>query len=119
MDEFVMPGFYVMARIAAVALACVCGGGAQAEIFSVCSVMPTPDGFVALRDSPSPSGRLIARMHPDEVVIVDVKGGRLVRSGGWLRISHYPGAAFPKAGDPEYRRVSRGWAKDKLIDECG
>lgn len=93
--------------------------GARAEIFSACSVLPTPDGYVALRDSPSPSGRLLARMHPDEIVVIDVKGHDFVRSDGWLRVSHYPGPAFPARGAPEFAKVRRGWAKDRLVGECG
>jgi hypothetical protein len=111
-------GLLKICRLATVAFA-LSASGAKAEIFSVCSVLPTTDGFVALRDNPSPSGRLVARMHPDEVVVIDVKGDKLVRSGGWLRISYYPGPAFPKPGDHEFENVRRGWAKDKLIDECG
>jgi hypothetical protein len=107
-----------MPLAAGVALA-LSASGAQAEVFSVCSVMPTPDGFVALRDNPSPAGGLIARMHAGEIAVIDVKGGRFVQSGGWLKISHYPGEVFPNPGDPEYRKVKRGWVKSKLVDECG
>jgi hypothetical protein len=114
-----MDSLFKIGRAAAVALAFCSASGAKAEIFSVCSALPTPDGFVALRDSPSPSGRLIARMHSDEIVVIDVKGGKLVRSGGWLSVSHYPGPAFPKPGDPDFGRVRHGWAKDRLIGECG
>ncbi|WP_457797267.1 hypothetical protein [Methylocystis sp. S23] len=106
-------------RWTAVAVALLSTSGARAEVFNVCSVLPTPDGFVALRDSPSPSGRLVARMHPDEVVVIDMARGAPVRSSGWLRVSHFPGAAFPNPGDPEFAKVRRGWAKDKLVDECG
>jgi len=108
-----------MARAVAAALALVSAGGARAEIFNVCSVMATPDGFVALRDSPSLSGQLLAKMHPGEIVVIEVKDGRLVRSGGWARVSHYPGEAMPNPGEPGYEKVKRGWAKDRLVDECG
>lgn len=113
-----MRALFIIGKVAAAAFALL-STGASAEIFNVCSVMPTPDGFVALRDSPSPSGRLIAKMHPGEIVVIEVKDGRLVRSGGWARVSHYPGEAMPDPGEPNFDKVKRGWAKDKLVDECG
>ncbi len=114
-----MPRLLEIGRPMVLALALFAASAARAEIFNVCSVLPTPDGFVALRDSPSPSGRLLARMHPGEIVVIDVKDGRLVRSGGWARVSHFPGEVMPNRGEPNYDRVRRGWAKDKLVDECG
>lgn len=114
-----MPELFKIVRPTAVAFALLWANGGRAEIFSACTVLPTPDGFVALRDRPSPSGRLIAKMHPGEIVVIDVKDGRLVRSGGWARVSHFPGEAMPNPGELNYAKVRRGWAKDKLIDECG
>lgn len=101
------------------ALAISTASAADAEIFSACSVMPTPDGFVALRDRPSPTGRLITKMHPGEIVVIDVKDNKLVRVNGFARVSHYPGEAMPLPGEKEFAKVRRGWAKDKLVDECG
>jgi hypothetical protein len=114
-----MRSLFKIAQAAAVALALFSASGARGEIFSVCSALPTPDGFVALRDSPSLSGRLIARMYPDEIVVIDVKGHDFVRSGGWLSVSHYPGTTFPRPADPGYAKVRRGWVKEKLVGECG
>ena len=116
-----MSGMMNLGRCAAVAFALLAGAatGAKAEIFSVCSAMPTPDGFVALRDSPSPSGRLLAKIHPGEIVVIEVKNNAYVRSGGWARVSYFPGEEMPNPGDKGYEKVKRGWAKDKLVDECG
>lgn len=114
-----MPALFNIRQVAALALMLFSASGARAEVFNVCSVMPTRDGFVALRDSPSPSGRLITKMHPGEIVVIDVKDGRLVRSGGWARVSHYPGEAMPNPSEPKFDKVKRGWAKDKFVDECG
>jgi len=110
---------FKIGRSAAVAVLLLWATGAKAEIFSACSVLPTPDGFVALREKPSPSGRLIAPMHPGEIVVIDVKDNDFVRSGGWVRVSYFPGEAMPNPGDPGFEKVKRGWAKDKLVDECG
>lgn len=114
-----MPYLMNALKAGGVALLLCFATGAKAEIFSACSVMPTPDGFVALRDAPSPSGRLIAKMHPGEIVVIDVKDGKLVRVNGFARVSHYPGEAMPLPGEKEFAKVQRGWAKDKLVDECG
>jgi hypothetical protein len=114
-----MSGAANLGRCAAIALALLAAGGAQAEIFSACSAKATRDGFVALRDRPSPAGGLLARMRPGEIVVVEVKNNHVVRSGDWLRVSHFPGEAMPNPGDPGFEKVKRGWAKDKLIDDCG
>lgn len=114
-----MSGTANFGRCAAIALALLAPSGAQAEIFSACSAKATRDGFVALRDRPSPSGGLIARMHPGEIVVIEVKNNDFVRSGGWVRVSYSPGEAMPNPGDPGFEKVKRGWAKDRLIDECG
>ncbi|QGM98605.1 hypothetical protein [Methylocystis parvus] len=109
----------IFLAITAVILPLFAATGARTEIFSACSVQSTPDGFVALRDGPSPTAKLLAKMHPGEIVVVDVKNNAYIRSAGWLRVSHFPGEATPNPGDPDFDKVKRGWAKDKLIDDCG
>lgn len=96
--------------------------GARAQ--NVCTAKPTPDGFVALRDAPSVKGRLVVRMVPDDMVVIDRNpkfptGYVPVRSGQWLSASHYRGEVFPEPGHPEFSKVRKGWVHASLIGECG
>ena len=87
---------------------------------NVCSALPTADGFVALRDRPSPKGKLIERMVPGDFVVVDRVGYDWVVSGHWYRVQHYRGVeTFPEPSDPEYRKVKRGWVNERYVGECG
>jgi hypothetical protein len=77
-----------------------------------CEVVKTRDGFVALRGSPDPSGKLIARMKAgDEVQLSTGK------RGGWQRVIYWP-AGDRMAGGEKARKVT-GWVNAKLIDICG
>jgi hypothetical protein len=84
---------------------------AAATLF--CSVLESPDGFVALRAGPSPRARLIVRMQPgDEVQALE--GSR----HGWQEVYHWHGLDRfnpAKRGDRRH-----GWAWSRSIgDECG
>lgn len=94
---------------------------AQAEIFNACGIKETKDGFVALRDKPSPTARLVTRMKAGEVLVIDKtkRGDDLVKSGKWFRVSHYHGEAMPNPGDANFKDVNRGWVHTDLIDDCG
>ena len=92
---------------------------AKAELFYVCTVKETSDGFVALRSRPSAKGRVLARMHPDELLVLDRENGELVNKGGWLKGLHYPGETFPDESEPEYKKVRHGWVKERLVGDCG
>lgn len=92
---------------------------AKAEIFSVCEVLPTPDGFVALRAKPSIKGKLLARMRPGEMAVIDVRNNDYVKSGKWLRISYHRLAGKAKNGEDDWRFVAKGWAFTDYINECG
>ena len=94
---------------------------ARAEVFNACGVKETKDGFVALRDKPAPSARLVTRMKAGDVLVIDKtkKGDGLVKSGKWYRASHYHGEAMPNPGDPGFKDVNRGWVYTDLIDDCG
>ena len=48
-------------------------GAARAETFTACSVKPTKDGFVALRAKPSHDAPVIAKMRPEQIVLLDLK----------------------------------------------
>ena len=97
--------------------------GASAETrytgFFVCSVKPTSDGFVALRSGPSAQSRMITRIVPGEMVVIERKGSVAIESGNWSRVSHYPGEVFPKPVDPAYKNVRKGWVNSRFIAECG
>jgi len=93
--------------------------GAQAEIFSVCTVQKTKDGFAALRAAPSRDAPVVAKMRAEQIVVLDVRNGKFVRSGGWVSLSWFPGVEMPNPGDPGFDKVRRGWASWELVDECG
>ncbi len=51
----------------------------------VCAVLPTSDGFVALRDGPSAKHAMIARMRAHELLdTMDEKTQDRVISGNWI-----------------------------------
>lgn len=109
---------------AGIAAALLMLGAQAAAAQNVCTAKPTPDGFVALRDAPSTKGRLVVRMQPDDMVVIDrhpnyPSGYVPVRSGKWLSASHYRGEVFPEPGTPEFSKVRKGWVHSSLIGECG
>jgi len=83
-----------------------------------CNIKKTRDGFVALRASPSPAGKLTAKMRPgDEVLFDDSVQSR----GDWGYVSWWKGSRFKKDGSYAFAKpTARGWMNKKLItDECG
>jgi hypothetical protein len=99
-------------------------GVQRAGAQNICTAKPTPDGFVALRDAPSMKGRLIVRMLPDDMVVIDrdpgfPSGYMPVRSGQWLSASHFRGKVFPNPGDPAFSKVTKGWVHSSLVGDCG
>ena len=94
-------------------------GAARAEVFPVCSVRATKDGFVALRAAPGKDAPVVARMRPGQMTVLDVKNYEPVRSGGWVSLSWFPGEIMPDRGEEGYEKVRRGWASYELIDDCG
>ena len=104
------------------AVACafaVPAGGARAEVFHICSVRETKDGFVALRSAPKKDAPVIAKMIPGQMTVIDVKNYKPVKSGNWVSVSWYPGEVMPDPGEPGYDKVKRGWMSYELIDDCG
>ena len=84
---------------------------AAATLF--CTVLASPDGFVALRAAPSRHARLIARMQPgDDVQALEGK------RHAWEEVYHWHGL---DRLDPANRGDRRhGWAWSRYIsDECG
>lgn len=88
---------------------------AQASLF--CEIKPTRDGFVALRDGPGPTARLVGRMRPGDEVMLG-QG----RQGAWTEVVHWRGGRWASGqhptGDPP---TARGWMHEGLIapDSCG
>jgi hypothetical protein len=83
-------------------------GIVSARATAFCDVRPTRDGFVALRDAPSPDGRLIRRIKSGEDVQLDRE--RPAR-GNWMSV-YYRG--------PDRSLNLRGWVNQRLIgDTCG
>lgn len=82
-----------------------------------CAVKATKDGFVALRDGPAASNRLIARMKGGELVGLlhppDYDG--IVRKGNWIFVRYVPGAMFAKANEADYDKAIPGWVNNSLI----
>jgi hypothetical protein len=105
---------------AAAALACGLAATPAAALNAVCEVLPTSDGFAALRAGPSPDARLIARMKTGENVHMrSVRQGELVRSGAWVQVTHWPDGQLYMPNDPQFRTGRIGWVAQRLVGECG
>jgi hypothetical protein len=84
---------------------------AQATVF--CTVLPTVDGFVALRTGPSAKARLVARMKADDEVMLG-----LGQRNGWMEVTWWRGDDRGAKGFGA--SSSTGWVKRSLISsECG
>ena len=95
--------------IPALVLAAVLAGSAlPAYATAFCEVRKTSDGFVALRDAPSASGKRIWRLKPGEMVQIDDtrKTGK-----GWTAVIY-------RSEDRKTEKA--GWVNSRLIEkECG
>lgn len=96
--------------IAAAVLSTLAAAPAQASLF--CEVIKTRDNFVALRDAPNPSGKLLARMKQGDEVMLE---GDPV--GAWTRVTFWPDNNRIEAG--EKARTIRGFVNRRLLDMCG
>jgi uncharacterized protein YraI len=79
-----------------------------ADATAFCEVKQTSDGFVALRATPSPAGKLIRKINSGESVQID----RTRRAqGNWMSV-YYRG--------PDRSLNEQGWVNQRLIgDLCG
>lgn len=102
-----------------VALLTVVPDAARAEVFNVCEIRETSDGFVALRQAPTTSSAIVARMLPGHVLVIEKKGNGLVLSGKWFKASYYPGEAMPNPGDPGFDKIRKGWVHTSVVGDCG
>jgi Bacterial SH3 domain len=81
---------------------------APAHATTFCEILPTRDGFVALRDAPSAQGKLLRRIKPGEDVQLD---STVRQRGGWVKV-FYTG--------PDRALSEPGWVSRRLISrECG
>ncbi len=95
-----------LSRMAA-ALACA-ALATPAAATSYCEVLPTRDGFVALRDAPGANGKLLRRMKAGEDVQID---STVRERGGWMKV-FYTG--------PNRSLMQPGWVNRRLVArECG
>jgi hypothetical protein len=91
---------------------------APAAATEYCNVRKTPDGFVALRTSPSPKAKLIAKMKAGDEVLGD---STVDSVKGWMYVTWWKGGRF-KSGKPNgYDNPNgKGWVYGKFVDElCG
>lgn len=115
-----LPGYRILAAVLSTfALAFAAPGVARAEVFNVCEIRQTADGWVALRSTPSVSGQIVARMVPGHVLVLDRTGNTLVMRGKWFRAAYYPGEAMPNPGDPGHDKIRKGWVHTSVVGDCG
>jgi hypothetical protein len=87
---------------------------------SVCAVQPSRDGYVALRDKPTTSGKLIARARAGQAVVIQQRtNGEQIISGRWARVLHYPGDVIPASTDPAFKKSRIGWMSIRYVNDCG
>jgi hypothetical protein len=109
-----------LGTLAAAAVALGLAASPASALNAVCEVLPTSDGFAALRSAPSTSAPMIARMPTGHGVHMrSVQQGRLVTSGAWVQVTHWPDGKFYEPGDPQFRQGRIGWVVHRLVGECG
>ena len=78
-----------------------------------CQPKQTADGFVALRNGPSPSARMIGRMKPEDEVQLGQN-----RKGDWIEVIWWRGDDRLVKGFDQV--AGRGWVHRRLIEQdCG
>jgi hypothetical protein len=92
---------------------------ATAQTLFACELAATPDGFVAIRATPSASGALVVRAKVNEVIEVFTDQRRKpVAKGAWWRVRHFPGEAMPEPSEPAFKDVREGWIHSRFIEGC-
>ena len=83
-----------------------------------CEMKATPDGFVALRNGPSPSTRLILKMRAGDTTQI-AQG----RKNGWTEVYHWKKSIYdsqPKGrGFDDLGLATRGWVNERFLENCG
>lgn len=88
-----------------------------------CVLKKTPDGFVALRAGPSPSARIVLKMHPGDTVLIQNAPGAAVNPQ-WDQVLHWRKEVYEKLrklGQEDSSLGTRGWVNKRfyLEDSCG
>ncbi len=110
----------LLACLAAATLAMGLAASPARAITVVCEVLPTPDGFAALRAGPSAEARLIARMRTGHGIRLRARNqGDVIRSGPWTQVLYWPDGSLYEPTQPEYRTAKIGWVAQRLIGDCG
>jgi hypothetical protein len=106
----------LLALLFASAVLAVLPAAAESKLGESCELDDqVKDGFIALRDGPSPQAKLIGKMDPKGAVIprTDRRGWR---RGGWILVSYWrPGIEFDEA----LKSGPVGWMNEKLHTGCG
>ena len=96
--------------LALVVLGAIMTTAEQAHATGFCNIKHTFDGFVALRDRPSPKGKLLGRMKPGDEVLIG-----LGEKGNWIEVTWWKGQDRFEKG---YEHTSgHGWVNSRLIEE--
>ncbi|HYF57037.1 MAG TPA: hypothetical protein VEA41_22495 [Salinarimonas sp.] len=88
-----------------------------AHASAFCEIKPTADGYVALREGPGASARLLERMTSKDEIMLGPG-----RRGAWVEVVYWRGGRFAsglhETGDPP---TARGWMHSGLVapDSCG
>jgi hypothetical protein len=107
------------ATLAAAFCALMMAASPAMAINAVCEVLPTSDGFAALRAGPSADARLIARMKTGHSVHLRARNqGEVIRSGSWTQVIYWNGELYIPS-QPEFRTGRIGWVAQRLIGDCG
>ena len=86
--------------------------GSAAVATEFCVIKSAKDGFVALRAKPARSGKLLARMKPeDEVQLLEGQ------SGPWQKVMFWRGDTRTSLGYDKPSAI--GWVHGSLIGDCG
>lgn len=115
-----MPPARLLPACLALGLAVIAAPQPAAALNMVCSILPTSDGFAALRTRPDINAPIIARMRTEHNVHMrSIKQGSLVRSGRWVQVTYWPNGELPAPTEPAYGQGRLGWVVHDLVGECG
>lgn len=99
-------------RLFAALLVLAAFAAAPARAALYCDIPKSPDGPVALREKPSPKGKVVILMKAgDEVQLLE--GSR----GKWVEVLHWHGQ--DRLSPTRRADTRRGWVQARLIGACG
>ncbi len=101
-----------MRIVAALLMTAALCSPAEATWEGCARVLPTPDGFAALREEPSTTSRIVAKLKVGEIISVSTRGG--FDNPGWTIVE---GVDRPGLRYGETDGYSVGWIHLSLIEE--